>query len=199
MATPIWCKLLEHSVRAAASRTFCTAGTSRAMRIAMIAMTTSSSIKVNACLRFPWWTRLNGIPFAPFEPARARCPLTCWHQYYRKQAMKLQSALACAGFCVVASILTGCGEEAPKVAPPQTPVVPVSQPVERTVTDYADFTGRTAAVESVDIRPRATGYLVKMPFKEGSEVKAGDVLFEIDPRPYEAQVEQAEAQVKLNE
>ena len=51
------------------------------------------------------------------------------------------------------------------------------------MTDYIDYTGRTDAVYTVDIRPRVTGYLVKMPFKEGSEVKAGDLLFEVDPRP----------------
>jgi hypothetical protein len=60
--------------------------------------------------------------------------------------------------------------------------VPVSKPVRREVTEYVDYTGRTAAINSVDIRPRVTGYLVKMPFKEGSEVKAGDLLFEIDMR-----------------
>ena len=60
-----------------------------------------------------------------------------------------------------------------------------------------DFTGRTEAVQSVDIRPRVTGYLVKMPFKEGSEVKAGDLLFVIDPRPYQAQLDQAQGQVNL--
>ena len=47
--------------------------------------------------------------------------------------------------------------------------------------------------------PRVTGYLVKMPFKEGAEVKKGDLLFEIDPRPYKAQLDQAEGQVNLNE
>ena len=59
----------------------------------------------------------------------------------------------------------------------------VSQPVQRDVTDYIDYTGRTDAVNSVDIRPRVTGYLVKMPFKEGSDVKKDDLLFEVDPRP----------------
>jgi multidrug efflux system membrane fusion protein len=73
----------------------------------------------------------------------------------------------------------------------------VSQAVERTVTDYADFTGRTNAVESVDIRARVSGYLVKMPFKEGAEVKKGALLFEVDPRPYQAQLDQAQGQVNL--
>src|SRR5260221_10443194 len=84
-----------------------------------------------------------------------------------------------------------------KVAPAEIPVVPVSKPVEREITDYVDFTGRTDAVEAVNIVPRVTGYLIKIPFKEGSEVKAGDLLFEIDPRPYKAQLDQAEGQVTL--
>jgi len=62
-----------------------------------------------------------------------------------------------------------------------------------------DFTGRTDAVESVDVRARVTGYLVRMPFKEGAEVKKRDLLFEIDRRPYEAQLDQAESQVELNQ
>jgi multidrug efflux system membrane fusion protein len=73
----------------------------------------------------------------------------------------------------------------------------VSRPVARQVTDFVDFTGRTAAVNAVDIRARVTGYLVKVPFTEGAEVKTGDRLFEIDPRPYQAQFDQAEAQVAL--
>jgi multidrug efflux system membrane fusion protein len=93
--------------------------------------------------------------------------------------------------------LSGCARESPQVAPPQPLVVPVSQPVEREVTDYVDFTGRTDAVEAVDIRPRVTGYLVKMPFREGSEVKEGDLLFEVDPRPYQSQYDQAESLVGL--
>ncbi len=79
------------------------------------------------------------------------------------------------------------------------PTIPVSKPAQREVTDYVDFTGRTDAVKAVDIRPRVTGYLLQMPFKEGSEVKAGDLLFEIDPGPYQAQLQQAQSQVTLRE
>jgi multidrug efflux system membrane fusion protein len=81
--------------------------------------------------------------------------------------------------------------------PEELPVVPVSRPVERKVTDYVYYTGRTDAINAVGIRARVTGYLVKMPFKEGSEVKKGDLLFEIDPRPYKAQLDQAQGQVNL--
>ncbi|QVL34850.1 efflux RND transporter periplasmic adaptor subunit [Telmatocola sphagniphila] len=80
-----------------------------------------------------------------------------------------------------------------------TPVIPVSHPVEREVTDYVDYTGRTDAKDSVSVRARATGYLTKVNFKEGADVKEGDLLFEIDPRPYQVLVDQAKAQVVLNE
>jgi RND family efflux transporter MFP subunit len=60
------------------------------------------------------------------------------------------------------------------------------------VTDYADFTARTAAVDSVEVRAHVWGYLDKVNFQEGALVKAGDVLFEIDPRTYRATLHQAE-------
>ena len=100
---------------------------------------------------------------------------------------------------VVILVAAGCRRHSPELAPHEAPTLPVSKPAERQVTDYVDFTGRTDAVKAVDIRPRVTGYLVQMPFKEGSEVKAGDLLFEIDPSPYQAQVVQAQSQVTLNE
>lgn len=91
----------------------------------------------------------------------------------------------------------GCSRGRPQVAPAEPPTVPVSPPVRRDVTDYVDFTGRTDAVEAVDVRPRVTGYLTRVAFKEGAEVKKGDVLFEIDPRPYQAQLDQAQGQLDL--
>jgi RND family efflux transporter MFP subunit len=88
--------------------------------------------------------------------------------------------------------LTGCAR-APSEAPTAAPVpVTASYPVERYVTDYADFTGRIAAVDSVEVRARVWGYLDKVNFKEGALVKTGDVLFEIDPRTYRAALAQAE-------
>src|SRR5919206_93017 len=88
--------------------------------------------------------------------------------------------------------LAGC-TRAPVEAPPAGPApVTVSYPVERDVTDYTDFTGRTAAVDSVEVRARVWGYLDKVNFKEGALVKKGDVLFEINPRTYRAALAQAE-------
>jgi multidrug efflux system membrane fusion protein len=96
-------------------------------------------------------------------------------------------------------MLAGCNHAPPTGPASSLPVVPVSRPVEREVTDWVDYTGRTAAVQALDVRARVTGYLVQMPFKEGGDVKKGDLLFEIDPRPYQDQVDVAKAQVALAE
>jgi len=100
---------------------------------------------------------------------------------------------------LVGVLLVGCGPSKPQIGPAELPTIPVSLPVERKVIDYADFTGRTNAIQSVDIRARVSGYLVEMPFAEGTEVKKDDLLFLIDPRPYQAQYDQAMGQVKLYE
>src|SRR5579864_8067930 len=94
--------------------------------------------------------------------------------------------------------LTSCSQPSGPEQTAEALVVPVSSPVRREVTEFVEYTGRTAAKNSVDIRPRVTGYLMKMSFKEGSEVKENALLFEIDKRPYQALVDQAQAQVNLN-
>src|SRR5690349_1539043 len=88
------------------------------------------------------------------------------------------SALA----AVLVALCTGCQRKAIQAPPAEAPVIPVSRPVERDVTDYVEYTGRTDAVESVSVRARVTGYLTRMPFREGASVKKDDLLFEIDPR-----------------
>ena len=100
------------------------------------------------------------------------------------------------GFCLGAA---GCAR-APAGAPAAAPVsVPVSHPVEEYVTDYADFTAQIAAVDSVQVKAHVWGYLEKVNFKEGALIKKGDVLFELDPRPYEAMLNQAKAKVAQDE
>lgn len=82
--------------------------------------------------------------------------------------------------------------EVVQLPPPEVGVAPV---VEREVADFFETTGRTQAVESVDLRARVSGYLVKIAFKDGDEVQPGDLLFEIDPRPYEAEVLRAQGEL----
>jgi multidrug efflux system membrane fusion protein len=99
------------------------------------------------------------------------------------------------GSCLVLTGCSGTPEEAPGKRPP---TVTVSYPLQREVTDYQDYTGRTAAVDSVQVQARVTGYLDKIYFKEGEEVKEDTVLYEIDPRPYKAAYDSAKAQVAQN-
>jgi membrane fusion protein, multidrug efflux system len=91
--------------------------------------------------------------------------------------------------------LAGCAHAPEGAAGKEPPTVTVSYPLEREVTDYQDYTGRTAAVDLVQVQARVTGYLDKIYFKEGAEVEEGTVLYEIDPRPYKAAWEAAKAQV----
>jgi membrane fusion protein, multidrug efflux system len=73
---------------------------------------------------------------------------------------------SCTVILLTTLLMTGGGCQPPpsQVAPAEPPVLPVSTPVQREVTNYVDFTGRTDAVEAVDVRPRVTGYLKRMPF-----------------------------------
>jgi RND family efflux transporter MFP subunit len=103
------------------------------------------------------------------------------------------------GVLLVAGFLSaGCGETSLPPAP-GPPVVTVAVPVEQTVTDKVDFSGKTAAVESVELRARVDGYLQTVQYEEGNEVKKDQVLFGIDPRPYQIELERANAQVKAAE
>jgi len=90
-------------------------------------------------------------------------------------------------------LLTGCGKQPTQTAPPP-PVVSVIVPVSREVVEWDEYIGRMEAPESVEIRARVSGYLDKVHFKEGKEVKKGDLLFTIDPRPYQAEFDRAEAE-----
>jgi multidrug efflux system membrane fusion protein len=77
----------------------------------------------------------------------------------------------------------GCSTAPSASAPATLMSVSVSVPIEREINDYTDFTGRTAAVDSVEVRAHVRGYLQKVNFQEGALVNKGDVLFELDARP----------------
>jgi RND family efflux transporter MFP subunit len=103
-----------------------------------------------------------------------------------------------AGVIACVLLLTaGCGKwgSGAQSAPPP-PQVSVATVLEKRVKDWDEFTGRLQAVETVEIRPRVSGYIDKVAFTEGSEVKRGDLLFVIDPRPYQAEYDRAAADVK---
>jgi len=97
------------------------------------------------------------------------------------------------GVCLFA-VGAGCARE-PKVVAPPAPEVSVSQPVEEPVQETLEFTGRISAVDSVEVRARVTGYITKVDFVDGALVNKGDLLFEIDPREYQAAVLRGEGEV----
>ncbi|MGB8170979.1 MAG: efflux RND transporter periplasmic adaptor subunit [Chthoniobacteraceae bacterium] len=109
----------------------------------------------------------------------------------------------CHSLLALGTIFSGCKKQAPAQKQGPLPVNVVTA-IEKEVTEWDEFTGRIEAVESVEIRPRVTGYITEVAFKAGAIVNAGDLLFVIDPRPYQADLdrasanlEQAQAQLKL--
>jgi RND family efflux transporter MFP subunit len=126
---------------------------------------------------------------------------------HAKPAKKVSPGIAAALLCsagLIFAAVSGCNKPAggPATAgmqPPKPPEVLFDVPSVTEVTDYEDFTGRTMAKETIDIRARVTGYLDKVNFTEGAEVKEGDLLFEIDPRTYQAEVDRARSNVQQAE
>jgi RND family efflux transporter MFP subunit len=89
----------------------------------------------------------------------------------------------------------GCGPTTPPVAETPPPPVTVSQPLVREVIDQDDYEGRIAAVENVEVRARVRGHLMKVNFEAGQMVKAGEPLYQIDTRPYQAALDAAQARL----
>jgi RND family efflux transporter MFP subunit len=98
-----------------------------------------------------------------------------------------------AGLVVTAVGLSGCQKTPPALAKTKDPEVVVARPTTQPVTDHEDFTGHVEAIPSVDLRAQVTGYLKAVHFKDGTDVKAGDLLFEIDPQTYETELQRAKA------
>jgi RND family efflux transporter MFP subunit len=94
----------------------------------------------------------------------------------------------------VAALLTGCGGHPAAQQAPPAPAVTVAPVSQKEIVEWHDFTGRTEAVESVEIRPRASGYITEVRFQSGQLVKKGDVLFVIDPRDNQAVYDQRKAE-----
>jgi multidrug efflux system membrane fusion protein len=94
-------------------------------------------------------------------------------------------------------VLAGCGKQAADEAGAAPPMeVSVAEVPEREITEWDEYTGRLEAVETVEIRPQVSGYLQQVNFEEGRDVKKGDVLFVIDPRPYQAELDRVQAEVE---
>jgi multidrug efflux system membrane fusion protein len=109
----------------------------------------------------------------------------------------LPAALALSAAVALSLALSACGSgaAAPAGGPPPAEV-DVAPVVSRTVHHWDEFNGRISAVESVELRPRVSGYIERVAFAEGQEVRKGDLLFVIDPRPYQAALAQAQASLE---
>jgi RND family efflux transporter MFP subunit len=108
----------------------------------------------------------------------------------------VQSGIEDAGETLKSAIARlGGGERTAKKETSSAPELTVSQPVSRPVIEWDEYTGRFDAVEAVGVRARVSGYLTEVKFTDGEDVKAGELLFTIDPRPYERALDQAKAQL----
>lgn len=109
------------------------------------------------------------------------------------------SRVAIAGLALVGPLLAAwmpsCGRTGNQYVPPPPPEVTVARPIERTVPDALVFTGVTRGLETVEVRARVKGFIQAKHVRDGQRVRAGDLLFTIDPREFEATVRQAEAEV----
>ena len=103
-------------------------------------------------------------------------------------------SLAPLAFVAAALSLAGCSSKPP--APPPPPGVSVAPVLQRDLAEWDEFSGRLQAVDQVEIRPRVSGYIKRVTFTEGREVRKGETLFEIDPRPYQADLDRAQAQLE---
>src|SRR5690606_18668439 len=97
---------------------------------------------------------------------------------------------------IAALYLAGCQQEQAAQPAPPPPEVTVTQPVRKQIVQWDRYTGRLAAVQLVEVRPRVSGYLKSIHFDEGQMVKQGDLLFVIDPRPFEAALNSVTAQLE---
>jgi RND family efflux transporter MFP subunit len=96
-------------------------------------------------------------------------------------------------------LVSACSKETKTPAKKPPPPVTVAKPVKKKVTDWLKLTGTASAIETVNIRPRVRGYLQKITFEPRAKVKKDQLLFIIDPRPFQADVQQAEAVLRGKE
>lgn len=106
----------------------------------------------------------------------------------------LRGAATLVSVTAVFALAAGCARTAAQPAPPPAPTVTVAEVVDRDITEWDEFTGRLEAVDTVAVRPRVSGYVSAVRFTEGAVVRRGDLLFQIDPRPFQAEVDRLRAE-----
>jgi len=97
---------------------------------------------------------------------------------------------------LVSHILAGCDGRPTAGSAPPSPPVTIASPLQKTITEWDEYTGRFMAVERVEVRARVSGFVDYVHFNEGQIVNQGDRLFVIDPRPYKLAVDQARADLE---
>lgn len=115
------------------------------------------------------------------------------HGFHSHLSRSMRATVAFLVLLATSTFGFGCKSQE-SAAAPAPPTVTVSQVIDREITEWDEFTGRLDAVQKVEIRPRVSGYIDKVAFTEGKEVKAGELLFQIDPRPYQADLDKVRAE-----
>lgn len=119
--------------------------------------------------------------------------MNLYHDFRKPNLLAYSLAVVCLSAC----LMSGCGEK--KVTGPAAPAVEVANVVQKDVPIVREWVGTTDGLVNAKINAQVQGYLIKQNYQEGSVVKKGQVLFEIDPRPFQAALEQAKGQLAINE
>ena len=112
-----------------------------------------------------------------------------------RTAFRFSRAARLAAPLALTVILAACTKTAAQQGSAPPPEVAVAPVIERDVTEWDEFTGRLQAVDSVEVRPRVSGFVAAVRFSEGAMVRKGDLLFQIDPRPFQAEVDRLRAEL----
>ncbi len=107
----------------------------------------------------------------------------------------MKETLNLIAFSLVIATLSACARNEAAESPPAPPAVQAAKVISKPITEFDEFTGRFEAVERVEIRPRVSGYVTSARFQQGHEVNKGEILYVIDPRPYQAALKQAQAEL----
>jgi RND family efflux transporter MFP subunit len=137
------------------------------------------------------WT---GAAYHPARTGRRGHPVSAAWPGCAPLQRSRESGLRRIEVLAVLALLAGCGSGTPP--PPPPPVVDVARPIQRSVVDWDDYVGRFEAIQTVELKPRIDGQIVEIGFRSGQDVPRGTVLFRLDPRPAQAALEQARAQVQ---
>jgi multidrug efflux system membrane fusion protein len=111
------------------------------------------------------------------------------------EANAMARAVLLGSLLIAVPLLAGC-DSRPAATAGGPPPVTVANPLQKSITEWDEYTGRFEAIETVEVRARVSGFIDSIHFNEGQMVKQGDLLFVIDRRPYQIAVEQAKADVE---